>query len=95
MGFCLFKVTFRQRRKPNETHISSEMSDVRDSKSIQKLLSANQCAESVRSVQTKDKGCGGTLQSSLSRCAGFQSGSSGIQHVLHDVLCAHLFQTDA
>lgn len=71
------------------------MSDVHGSKSIQKLLSANQCVESVRSVQTKGEGCGGTLQSSLSRCAGFQSGSSGIQHILHDVLRAHLFHTDA
>lgn len=75
--------------------LSREMSDVHDSKLIRKLLSANQCAKSVWSVQTKGKGCGGTLESSLSRCAGFQSVSSGIQHIVHDVLCAHLFHTEA
>lgn len=71
------------------------MSDVRDSKWIRKLLSANQCAESARGVWTKGEGRGRAPQSSRSRCAGFQSSSSGIRRVSRDVLCAHLFTPTA
>lgn len=71
------------------------MSDVRDSKWIRKLLSANQCAEPARSVRTKGEGGGRAPQSSLSHCAGFQSGSSGVRRAVHAVLRAHLLTPTA
>lgn len=56
------------------------------------LESSSLCGASW-SRQTKGEGCGGTPQSPLWCCAGFQSGSSGTRPIFHTLLCAHPFHT--